>query len=335
MNFISLAFKSPGKSNSQRWRCPVSPVNHRRCCMAARLRKTRQIKNLTTSLSHKESCQMQGGSVGFSLKKKQRKTSLPGIYRLDNRLKETLIERQPPHSESTLLMLLQWSLLISHCCLPGWTKKEISFALKSFKLNLPQLWLLTGIRKNQIIIFALQILFCGTKLLETVWQLGRKAPRIISADPLPSPLQNPKQKIQSLFWIILNRKPQISFCSSLLLLIKAGLLVVEYLGSGGLKTTEFFFYRNLGKLLWNWLTTQTHLQEHRHFTLMQPFWHATINLWTKGPHLLFSLDLLSPTTPCCGSGLTSKISRPEGAALTVFPPSSLTSPTVPLLSFLL
>lgn len=232
-------------------------------------------------------------------------------------------------------MLLQWSLLISHCCLPGWANKEISFALKSFKLNLPQLWLLTGIRKNQIIIFALQILFCGTKLLETVWQLGRKAPRIVSADPLPSPLQNPKQKIKSLFWIILNRKPQISFCSSLLLLIKAGPLVVDYLGSGGLKTTEFFFYRNLGKLLWNWLTTQTRLQEHKHFTLMQPFWHATINLRTKGPHLLFSLDPLSPTTPCCGSGLTSKIPRPEGAALTVFPPSSLTSPSVPLLSFLL
>lgn len=119
MNFIILAFKSPGKLNSQRWRCPVSPVNHRRGCMAARLRKARQIKNLDHITFAQRKLPNARGSVGFSLKKKQKKTSLPGIYRLDNPFKETLNEPQPPNSEYTLLMLLWWPLLISHCCLPG------------------------------------------------------------------------------------------------------------------------------------------------------------------------------------------------------------------------
>lgn len=103
MNFISLAFKSPGKLNRQRWRCPGSPVNHPRGCMAAWLRKAIQIKKTKNKKNtwphhfHTKKAAKCKGKYWFFSKKKQKKASLPGTHWLDNPFKETLVERQSPH----------------------------------------------------------------------------------------------------------------------------------------------------------------------------------------------------------------------------------------------
>lgn len=69
--------------------------------------------------------------------------------------------------------------------------------------------------------------------------------------------------------------------------------------------------RTLGKLPQNWFTPLKSIKKHTaHFTLIKHFWHATINLWTKGLHLLFLLTSY-PTILCCGSGVTSKTCGPK------------------------
>lgn len=136
MNFISPTFKSPGKLNSQRWRFPASLVNHPSGCTAARWRKAIQIKTWPHHF-HTKNAAKGKGKCWFSLKKKQ-KSPLPGIYGLDNPFKESLVEQQSQRCVEYMLMTANFTVIY----LTGWMSKEISFAFKSFKLNL------AGISKN-------------------------------------------------------------------------------------------------------------------------------------------------------------------------------------------
>lgn len=96
MNFISLAFKSPGKLNSQRWRFPASLLNHVSGCVAACSRRATQVKTRPHHFHTKKSAKHKG-NVWYSYfknKTKQKTISLePMIWSpLDNSFKEISLE---------------------------------------------------------------------------------------------------------------------------------------------------------------------------------------------------------------------------------------------------
>ena len=79
MNFISLAFKSAGKLNSQRWKFPASPLNHLRSCLTVHHRRAGQIKKLDHIISTPRNLpNVEQKGLTFLLKKKKIHLYLPG-----------------------------------------------------------------------------------------------------------------------------------------------------------------------------------------------------------------------------------------------------------------